>query len=127
MNQNVLKVIAALPGVPMLLIALGLITQPEQALQSLNMPMLEGAALSTQLGDMTSFFLCTGVFIFIGAFRKNPQWLYAGAALLIVTAFARTFAWLVHGADLSVEPIGIEVVSTVWLIVCATLMSKSES
>ncbi len=124
MNPNIIKVIAALPGVPMLLIALGLIAQPEDALSSLSMPMLEGAALSTQLGDMTSFFLCTGVFIFIGAFRAIPQWLYAGAALLIVTAVARTYAWLVHGAALSVEPIAVEVISTIWLVVCAYLMSR---
>ncbi len=89
------------------------------------MPLLEGAALSTQLGDMISFFLCTGVFIFIGAFRAIPQWLYAGAALFIVAAMARTLAWLVHGAELSIEPIAVEVVSTVWLVVCAVLMSRN--
>ena len=124
MKQNILRVIAALPGVPMLLIAMGLIVQPEQAVGNLSMPLLEGAALSTQLGDMTSFFLCTGIFIFMGAIKSAPRWLYAGAALLIVTAFARTLAWLIHGADLSVEPIAVEVVSTIWLVTCGQIMSR---
>ena len=125
MKQNVLKIAAALPGIPMLLIALGLMLQPEQALLNLNMPMLAGASLSTQLGDMTAFFLCAGVFISMGAFHSAPRWLYAGAALFIVAAFARTLAWLAHGADLSIDLITVEVISTVWLVVCAKLMTRS--
>ena len=124
MNPNIIRVIAALPGVPMILIAIGLIVTPGQTLINLNMPLLEGAALSTQLGDMISFFLCTAVFIFMGAFLSAPRWLYAGAALFIVAAFARTLAWLIHGADFSAEPITVEVVSTIWLIVCAKLMAR---
>ena len=127
MNPTALRVIAAIPGVPMILVAIGLILQPEQAVANLSMPLLEGAALSTQLGDMTSFFLCTGIFIFMGAYLAAPRWLYAGAALLIVTAFARTLAWLVHGADFSVEPIAIEVISTIWLVVCAKLLKGSQA
>lgn len=124
MNTTAIRVIAAIPGIPMLLIALGLIFQPAEAVAGLSMPLLQGAALSTQLGDMTSFFLCTGIFIMMGAYLAAPRWLYAGAALLIVTAFARTLAWLMHGADFSVEPIAVEVISTIWLLVCGKLLTR---
>ncbi len=119
MPSTLFRVIAALPGVPLLIIGIGLVIQPGQAVSSLGMPLLEGAALSTQLGDMTAFFLCTTAFIFMGAYHAAPRWLYAGAALLFVVAIARTLAWLMHGAAFSVEPIVVEVISTVWLIVCA--------
>ena len=125
MKPTALRIIAAIPGIPMALFAIGLFFQPEQAVANLSMPLLEGAALSTQLGDMTSFFVCTGAFIFMGAYLSAPRWLYAGAALLIVTAFARTLAYLIHGADFSAEPIAVEVVSTIWLVTCAILMRKS--
>lgn len=127
MNLTVLRVIAALPGVPLFLIGIGLILQPGQAVASLSMPLLEGAALSTQLGDMTAFFVCTSTFIFMGAYHAAPRWLYAGAALLFTAAFARTLGYLVHGADLSVEPIAVEVISTVWLVVCGQLFAKHSS
>ncbi|MFN3236553.1 MAG: hypothetical protein ACE37D_05785 [Pseudomonadales bacterium] len=124
MNRTALRVIAAIPGIPMLLITIGLIVQPAEAVASLNMPLLTGAALSTQLGDMTAFFLCTSVFIFMGAYFAAPRWLYAGAALFLVAAAARTLAYLVHGADFSAEPIAVEVISTVWLVVCAKLFAR---
>ena len=124
MPSTLLRVIAALPGVPLLIIGIGLVLQPGLAVSSLGMPLLEGAALSTQLGDMTAFFLCTTAFIFMGAYHAAPRWLYAGAALLLVVAVARTLAWLLHGADFSAEPILVEVISTIWLIVCAQRIQK---
>ena len=108
----------------MILIGIGLILQPEQALKSLNMPMLEGLALSTQLGDMTSFFLCTGAFIIMGAYHTAPRWLYAGAALFALAAIARTVSWQVYGADFALQPIVVEVISTIWLVACGILMGK---
>ena len=125
MNQTAMKVVSAIPGIPMLLMGLGLLVQPELVVNNLGMPLLTGAALSTQLGDMTSFFLCTGIFIFMGAFHAAPRWLYAGAGLLITVAFARTLAWLVHGAELSIEPITVEVISTIWLVLCAKRLAKT--
>jgi hypothetical protein len=124
MAHTITRYIAIIPALPMLMIGIGLIFEPELALASLNMPLLDGLALSTQLGDMISFFLCTGAFIFMGAIKAEPRWLYAGAALFTVAALARLLAWLVHGADLAVEPIAVEVISTIWLIVCAGLVKK---
>lgn len=127
MASTLTRYIAILPGIPMILIGIGLIFDPEQALASLSMPMLEGLALSTQLGDMTSFFLCTGAFIFMGAIKAAPRWLYAGAALFTIAALSRLLAWQVHGADLAIAPIAVEVISTVWLIVFGVLIGKQQT
>ena len=113
MGKTITRIIAAIPGLPMLLIGIGLIFQPDQA-------------LSTQLGDMTAFFLCTAAFIFMGAYHAAPRWLLAGAALLLVTAFARTIAWQVHGAGFATEAIAVELISTVWLVICSLILSRSE-
>lgn len=124
MPTNLLRLIAILPAIPLLVIGIGLVFQPGQAVASLGMPLLDGAALSTQLGDMTAFFLCTSAFILMGGYHAAPRWLFAGAALMIVVAAARTLAWLVHGAAFSAEPIIVEVVSTVWLVVCGLLLQR---
>ena len=75
---------------------------------------------------MTAFFLCTAAFIFMGAYHAAPRWLLAGAALLLVTAFARTIAWQVHGAGFATEAIAVELISTVWLVICSLILSRSE-
>jgi hypothetical protein len=124
MGRTITRILAAIPGLPMLLIGVGLVLQPEQAVNNLNMPLLEGLALSTQLGDMTAFFLCAAAFIFMGAYHAAPRWLLAGAALFIVAAFARTLAWQVHGAGFATESIAVELISTVWLVICSLILSR---
>lgn len=124
MGKIVVRILAVVPGLPMLIIGLSLVLQPAVGLNAINMPLLEGLALSTQLGDLTSFFLCSAAFIFMGAYHGAPRWLYAGAALIFVAALARFYAWLVHGAGLPPEPIAVEIISTIWLVACAVMLSK---
>ncbi|MFT7244889.1 MAG: hypothetical protein ACI82A_002253 [Candidatus Azotimanducaceae bacterium] len=124
MGRIIVRILAVLPGLPMLVIGLSLVLQPAVALDAINMPLLEGLALSSQLGDLTSFFLCCAAFIFMGAYHGAPRWLYAGAALIFVAAIARIYAWQVHGAGFPPEPIAVEVISTIWLVVCAVILSK---
>jgi hypothetical protein len=125
-SRTIVRILAVIPGLPMLVIGLSLILQPAVALEAIHMPLLEGLALSTQLGDLTSFFLCSAVFIFMGAYHGSPRWLYAGAALIFVAALARIYAWQVHGAGLPPEPIAVEIISTIWLSVCAVILSKQD-
>ena len=113
------RILAALPGVPLFFIALGLIAQPEAALGNLGMTLLEGVALSTQLGDMTSFFLCTSLMCFLGAWKENAQWLYGAAMLLLGVAIFRTLAWAIHGATFTADFVAIEIISTAVLLFCA--------
>ena len=56
--------LAALLGVPLLMVAIMLIFQPEQSLNIIGMPLMEGAGMSFQLGGLISFFLCTAIILF---------------------------------------------------------------
>ena len=51
MNKNVIRVAAAIPGIPMLINGIGFIATPLETAQSLGMELLTGIGLSTQLGD----------------------------------------------------------------------------
>jgi len=121
------RVLAALPGIPLLMTAIMLIVQPEQAVGNLGMPLLEGAGLSTQLGDMTSFFLCTSLMCFLGAWKQNAQWLYGASMFLIAVAVFRTLAWAIHGAEFATAAIMIEIVMTLVLVVCARRFSSGDT
>jgi len=128
MNRKVLQVIAAIPGLVMLNNAIGFIFNPASAAASLGMPLLEGMALNTQIGDLGAFFLCSAGFIFLGALKSSSLLLNAGASLLGAAAVMRLIAWGFHGAELATVFITFEVVIMLWLIICGYLLSpKPES
>jgi hypothetical protein len=124
MKKNIIRIIAALPGLPMLLNGVGFLLQPEQAAASLGMEMLEGVGRSTQVGDFASFFFGLAVLIFLGAYHSKGRWLYAGAMFLGSAAVFRMVAAVAHGADMATQFIAVEVILTVWLCVCAFLLDR---
>jgi hypothetical protein len=63
--------LAALLGIPLLMVAIMLIFQPEQSLNIIGMPLMEGAGMSFQLGGLISFFLCTATMCFLCVWVKN--------------------------------------------------------
>ncbi len=126
MKKNLIRVIAALPAIPMLLNGIGFLARPEETAASLGMELLEGIGLSTQLGDMTAFFVGTAVLIILGAVKAEGRWLYAGAMFLGAAAAARTLAAVVAGAAMAKQFIVIEIIMTIWLIVGAILLDHAE-
>ena len=62
------------------------------------MPLLDGVGRSSQIGDLTAFFVVAGAFGVVGLLRKQALFLYTPAALLAGAAVFRTIAWLAHGA-----------------------------
>ena len=57
MNPKTLRFIAAIPDIPMLLNSFGFALDLGKTAMSLGMPLLDGLARSTQIGDMGAFFL----------------------------------------------------------------------
>ena len=115
----VLRVIAGLIGALFLAQTVGWIMDPATAAEGLGMPLLDGLARSTQVGDFTSFFLAMGSMAMLGAIRSNGTWLRASAVLLGGAAVMRTLAWAVHDADLATEFIAIEAVTAIVLLAIA--------
>lgn len=126
MNKNVIRVAAAIPGIPMLINGIGFIATPLETSQSLGMELLTGIGLSTQLGDFTSFFIGTAVLIFLGAFKSDSKLLYAAALYLGGAAVFRTVAALFNGADMATDIIIVELVLTAWICTCAFLLGKKD-
>jgi hypothetical protein len=73
-----------------------------------RMELLTGAALSTQIADLASFFLTLGGLILSGLITGNRAWLCAAIALLAVALFGRAIAWMFHGADLALDMMAVE-------------------
>jgi len=106
---TLLGVLLGLQGVAWLL-------APARAAAGLDMPLLEGAARSTQIGDLAAFFLVAGACMTLGARRGSPTLLRVAAALFGCAAAGRTIAWALHGARFAAFFIAVEIALT-WLLV----------
>ncbi|MCR9096100.1 MAG: hypothetical protein NXI30_17890 [bacterium] len=105
------RILGGLLGAFFFLQGLGWIIDAKGAAEGLGMPLLDGMARSTQVGDLTGFFLCLGGFGLWGAYRQAPTWIRAAGLLLFGAAFGRTLAAVVSGADFATQFIAIEVVT----------------
>ena len=111
-----IRILAALPGVLLLVSALQWLLVPETAAQGLGSELQDGIGRSTQIGDTGAFFLSTSAMILLGAARQQAHWLYAGALLVGSAAFYRVVAWLAHGAAFATAFIAVE------LVMCGVLL-----
>jgi uncharacterized membrane protein len=95
----------------MLFIAIGVrwLVDPAGAAPELGLSLSQGLGLSTQIGDISSFFLTLGLCIAIALVSKQRIWYYPAIMLLALAAFGRLAAWSVHGAALAVPQIAVEV------------------
>ena len=65
MNSIIIKIIAAIPGIPLLMNAVLFVVQPEKVTADLGMPLLEGLARSTQLADLGALFTFGAILVFL--------------------------------------------------------------
>ena len=83
-----------------------------------------GLGLSSQVGDMASFFLTLGFCMLLGLVTGQRPWFYVGAMILLLAAIGRTLAWLLHDAALAPQ-IGLELVVGVLLLIAAQRLSEN--
>ena len=114
--KNVLRVVAGLLGALFFVMGLQWILSPANIAESLGMPLLEGVGLSTQIGDLGSFFITVGAMTLIGAITTTRHWFYAPSMLLLVAALYRMLSTLLYGAPFAISAIAVEVVVGLFLI-----------
>ena len=114
--KNVLRIVAGLVGILFFLNGLQWIISPANVAESLGMTLLEGVGLSTQIGDLGSFFITVGAMTLIGAISTTRHWFYAPSMLLLVAALYRTLSTLLYGAPFVMSAIVVEVSIGLFLI-----------
>lgn len=118
--NNILRVIVTFPGLFFAGTGIQWLMNPEAAGATIGLPMLEGMALSSQMGDTGSFFMATGVMILLGVATLNRVWFLAPAMLVGGAAIFRIVAWSLHGAALPIEVIVFEAVIAALLVFAST-------
>ncbi|OAO00640.1 hypothetical protein A8B75_18100 [Sphingomonadales bacterium EhC05] len=125
--RRVLWVLTGLIAINFLIMGLRWAVAPSGAAEALNMPLFNGAALSSQIGDVGGLFLCMGLFVLLGMVTKKREWFLATSLLVFAIAVFRILAWLFHGASLVMPLIIPEIVIGTLLLIASKKLTVDQS
>jgi len=121
--NKILSVLVLLPAVLFVVTGLRWLIDPAGIAPEFGLVLGEGLGLSSQVGDMSGFFLTLGICMLAALVSGRRVWYYPPALLLLLTAVGRVIAWLLHDAALASQ-IGVEVVVAVILLVASRRLAQ---
>ena len=114
-----LRAIVLLCGVLFIITGLRWLLAPAGVAPEFGLVLSTGVGLSSQIGDMSAFFLTLGVCILMGLITQRAIWYYPPIILLSLTAVGRVLAWLLHDAALAMNLIAPEVIVALILLIAS--------
>ena len=112
-----LRAIVLVCGVLFIVTGLRWLLAPVGVAPEFGLVLSSGVGLSSQIGDMSAFFLTLGVCILMGLITQRAIWYYPPIILLSLTAVGRLLAWLLHDAALAMNLIAPEVIVALILLI----------
>ena len=122
--NNVLKGLVLVFAVSFLITGLRWLVAPVGVAPTFGLTLDQGVGLSSQVGDMSAFFLTLATCSLIAVISGRRSWYYPAIMLLSFTAIGRILAWLVHDAALALDLIAPEVVVSIILLVASRRLAK---
>ena len=122
--NSVLKVLVLVIAVSFLVTGLRWLVAPSGIAPQFGLTLDQGVGLSSQVGDMSAFFLTLATCLLIALISGRRSWYYPAIMLLSFTAIGRIIAWLVHDAALALDLIAPEVVVSIILLVASRRLAK---
>lgn len=121
---TVARILVLLPGVLFLVTGLRWLLAPAAVAPEFGLMLGSGIGLSSQIGDMSAFFLTLAVCILMGLTTQRSIWYYPPIILLSLTATGRILAWLLHDAALATALIVPEVVVALILFLASRYLTE---
>jgi len=114
-----LKAVVLLCGVLFIVTGLRWLLAPAGVAPEFGLALSTGVGLSSQISDMSAFFLTLGVSILMGLTTGRAIWYYPPMILLSLTTVGRILAWLLHDAALATGLIAPEVIVALILLIAS--------
>jgi hypothetical protein len=114
-----LKAVVLLCSVLFIVTGLRWLLAPAGVAPEFGLALSTGVGLSSQIGDMSAFFLTLGLSILMGLTTGRAIWYYPPMILLSLTAVGRVLAWLLHDAALATGLIAPEVIVALILLIAS--------
>ena len=121
--NKILGVLVLLPAILFVITGVRWLVDPAGVAPEFGLVLGEGLGLSSQVGDMSGFFLTLGICMLAALVSGRRIWYYPAVLLLLLTAVGRVIAWLLHDAALAPQ-IGVEVVVAVILLVASRRLAR---
>jgi hypothetical protein len=103
------KFLSSIPAVVFLIIGVFWVLQPGIMAENFGMVLSSGLGLSSQIGDLGSYFVSSALMIFYGIYTNNTHWFYPPILIMLLTALFRTLSTLLHDAPFAADMIGSEI------------------
>ena len=123
--NKVLKVLVLLFAILFLVTGLRWLVAPGGVAPMFGLTLAEGVGLSSQVGDMSAFFLTLGICMLVALVSGQRSWYYPPVMLLLLTAVGRLIAWLFHDAALAPDLIGLEILVAAVLLVASRRLPEA--
>ena len=117
--NKILKILVLLPAILFLVTGLRWLVAPAGVAPMFGLTLDQGVGLSSQVGDMSAFFLTLASCMLIALISGRRIWYYPAIMLLSLTAVGRIMAWLVHDATFALDLIAPEVIVSIILLVAS--------
>lgn len=121
--NKILGVLVLLPAILFLVTGLRWLVDPAGVAPEFGLVLGDGLGLSSQVGDMSGFFLTLGICMLMALVTGRHVWYYPSAMLLLFTAIGRVIAWLLHDAALASQ-IGVEILVAVILLIASRRLTQ---
>jgi hypothetical protein len=125
-SRRLLALIVLLPGLLFVVLGLRWMVDPAGVAPSLGLSLATGFGLSSQIGDLSAFFLTAGLSILIAVATRMRSWFYPPVMLLLIAATGRLIAWLAHGASFAVQAMAFEVAVAVLLLIASRYLPERD-
>ncbi len=115
-----------LPGVFFLFTGFQWLVSPETAADALMMPLLDGAARSSQMSDIGGLFLGMGLVVMGAVVTRKGDWLMPISIILACIGIFRLLAFSLHDATLIPQMVVVEIVLSVWFAIASQKLLVEE-
>ena len=121
--NRILQLLVLLPAILFVVMGVRWLVDPAGVAPDFGLVLGEGLGLSSQVGDMSGYFLTLGICMLAALVSGRRIWYYPPMLLLLLTAVGRVIAWLLHDAALAPQ-IAVEIVVAVILLVAARRLAR---
>ena len=126
MVAKLLRLLTLLTGLLFTLTGVQWWVMPDAVAPQFGLTLDTGLGLSSQIGDMSAFFLLLGFCAFMALVTRRGIWYTPAIALLVLTAIGRIIAWVVHGAAFATDQIALELlVAVIYWLAARSLATNS--
>jgi hypothetical protein len=125
-GRLLLNIFLILPGIFFLFTGFQWLVAPESAASALMMPLLSGAGLGSQIGDIGGLFLGMGLLVMGAVTTRKGDWLLSVALVLSCIAVYRFLAFSLHDATLSMQSLVFEMVLAIWFFIASRILPVEE-